>query len=73
MYESKEDHRLAWALGSRPIFHFFGKGVNRFSGPDRWSPRDSKGIGLVGNVADFSRCMEAGPESAWIENLETSW
>jgi hypothetical protein len=28
-------HRLAWTLGSRPIFHFFGKGVNRFSGPDR--------------------------------------
>jgi hypothetical protein len=26
-----------------------------------------------GNVADFSRCIEAGPESAWVENLETSW
>jgi hypothetical protein len=34
---------------------------------------DSKGMGLVGNVADFSRFIEAGPESAWIENLETSW
>jgi hypothetical protein len=32
----------------------------------------SKRIGLLGNVADFSRCIEAGPESAWIENLETS-